>query len=241
MQFANAVGIDSGSFILDSGDCASGRSLFATTSCEVVVRFAPGTAGPKTASIQFATTVGAPATAVVPPLLVVSGTGIAGMPPPTLQLSASELRFADTVFGATAIPMELRLSNTGSRPLSVLALSTAAPFSVQARSCPSLPFVLLPGSDCTMAVSFQPQAQGDTTGQLAVTSDASAMPQQVALSAHAAPRADVSGGGCSLVPAVSATDPTLWALVLLAAAALLYRRRARRTGQRRSEEPGGEA
>lgn len=237
LQLANVVGLDAGNFILDTTDCSNGRNVFENASCELVVQFAPGTAGLKTASIQLTANAGTPASLVVAPLLTTSGTAISSAPPPTLQLSSGTLQFGGTVVGAAGLPLELRLLNTGSSNLNVLALTVAAPFVVQGKTCAGVPFALPPGNECTLSVSFHPQAEGNLAGTLAITTDASATPLEVALSGRGEAKADLSSGGCAIAAGESATDPTLWTLVLLAVLALLYRRHARRRaargGQRR--------
>lgn len=237
LQLANVVGLDAGNFILDTTACSSGSNVFEKTSCELVVQFAPGTAGLKTATIQLTSNAGTPPSLVVAPLLTTSGTAISSAPPPTLQLSAASLQFGSTVVGAAALPLELRLLNTGSSNLSVLGLAAAAPFVVQSKSCAGVPFVLPPGHECTLSVSFQPQAEGNLAGTLSITTSASATPLEVALSGVGQAKPDLSSGGCSIASGDAMTDPTLWVLALLAALALLYRRQARRRaardGQRR--------
>ena len=236
LQFANAVGLDAPNYVLDTSDCGDGRDLFENTSCAVVVQFAPGTAGLKTASLQYAAGAGTSLMLIVSPMLPTSGTAIGSATPATLEPSVSTLQFAGTVVGASATPLELRLTNLGSRSLNVLGLDATAPFQVQSKTCASLPFVLPPGGECTVTVSFLPTAEGAMSGTLSITSDASVAVTEIALSGAGQPKADLSSGGCAIVSGDAATDPTLWTLVLLAALALLYRRHARRAtrdGQRR--------
>lgn len=227
LQLINVVGLDAGNFILDTTACSSGSNVFENTSCELVVQFAPGTAGLKTASIQLTANAGTPPSLVVAPLLTTSGTAISSAPPPTLQLSSTALQFGATVVGSAALPLELRLLNTGSTNLNVTALTAAAPFVVHGKTCAAMPFVLPPGNECTVSVSFNPQAEGNLAGALSITTNASATPVEVALSGRGEAKPDLSSGGCSIAAGETATDPTLWALVLLAVLALLYRRHAR--------------
>jgi hypothetical protein len=236
LQFANMVGLDASQFVLDTTDCASGRQLFEGISCQVIVQFAPGTAGAKTASLQLAANAGTPAALVVSPLLGASGTGIGSSTVGTLQLSTTALQFGDTVVGAAGLPLELRLSNTGSQNLNVQALDVTGPFTVQGKTCASVPFVLLPGNECTVIVAFQPQAEGALAGTLQVMTSASATATEVALSGRAEPKADLSSGGCSIASGDSAIDPTLWVLVLLAVLVLLRRHRARRAERDRRRD-----
>lgn len=234
LQFANAVGLDASSFTLDTSNCGDDRDLFEGTSCEVVVQFAPATAGLKTASIQYVAGAGVSQMAVVSPMLTASGTGIASSTPATLQPSASALQFGDTLVGSSATPLELRLANMGSTSVNVTALEATAPFEVHTVSCPGLPFALPPGGECTVRVSFQPTGEGAATGTLRITSDAAVAVTEVALAGRGEPKPDLSSGGCSIAAGDTATDPTLWALVLVAALVLLARRQARR----RAERPG---
>jgi len=226
LQFANVVGLDALNFALNATDCSSGKQLYEGTSCVIDVKFAPGTAGLKTVSIQLSATGSTPPTLIVPPLLVASGTGIASATTASLLVSSTALTFANTTVGAAGLPQELTLSNTGSQTLHVLAMTAAAPFGVQAKSCASVPFDLPPGAGCTVNVLFNPQAEGTLSGTLSVTTDGTPATQSVALSATAEPAANVSsGGGCSVASGDTLRDPVLWAMVLLAIAVLVARRR----------------
>jgi len=98
---------------------------------------------------------------------------------------------------------------------------------VQNRTCASVPFTLPAGSECTVSVSFAPQAAGTIAGALRVTTSASATPTEVALSGQGEPAPDLSSGGCSIATGESLLDPTLWVLVLLAVGVLAHRHHAR--------------
>lgn len=218
----NAVGADAAAFAVTGGTCAVGASLFEGQSCTVVVQFAPSTAGARQAQLQVASS------GSFPPALALTGTGLGG-PAPGAALSATTLDLGTVRAGAQSAPSEIVLSSTGSGALRVTAWSADAPFTVAAKSCPGVPFTLPAGSECTLTVSFAPNASGDLQGALTVTVDANPPTLQVALSGRGEPAADLSsGGGCSMASGDSATDPTLWTLVLLAALVLLARRRARR-------------
>lgn len=227
LQLGNAIGLDSVNFALDTTDCGPNRDLYEITSCVVAVTFAPSTAGPKSVSAQYVAGAGTPLMLVVSSYLAITGTSIASAPPALLQPSVSSVQFTNTVVGSAGAPVEVRLTNTGSRSLNVTGFNVSAPFSVQTKSCPAVPFVLPAGGECSVNVIFQPTAEGSSSGTLQVNSDASTPMTAVALSGSAAPKADLSSGGCSIADGQSALDPTLWALGLLAAAVLWCRRRAR--------------
>jgi hypothetical protein len=218
----NAVGADAATFSVAAGDCQVGQTLFEGQSCRVDVRFAPGTAGTKNATVQAASSGNAPSD------LLLSGTGLGG-PNPGLALSTASLTFGTVRVGAQSAPLELTLAANGSGVVRVLALTASDGFTVQTKSCPALPFTLQAGSECTVTVSFTPRAGGAATGQLTVSSDAAqGSTQQVALSGSGETPAELSSGGCSISRGRSGFDPTLALLALLAAAGLAYRRYQRR-------------
>lgn len=233
-RFANAIGVDSDNFTLDTASCKSGLDLFEGMSCEVAVTFAPRTAGQKSASMQFVAEAGTPPVTVVAPYLAVIGTSRAATVPALLQSSTSLVQFATTVIGSSAAPAELRLTNNGSAALSVLDFDIGVPFGVQARTCAAVPFVLAPGAECAVNLTFQPQAEGRATGRLRITTDTTLTVLEVALDGTGQPKADVSSGGCSMVSGDTLADPTLWTMALLAFAVLCYRYRARGERRRRS-------
>jgi hypothetical protein len=233
----NAVGANSTSFSVGAGTCVAGTPLYAGQSCTISVGFAPGTAGTQAATLQVASVEGNPQTSVFPPTLTLTGTGIGG-PTPGIALSASTLSFAATTVGAASVPAVLTLTGSGSGVVHVTALAVSGPYAVQSQSCLGVPFTLQAGSSCTLTVTFAPQASGTAAGVLSLTSDASAAPQQVALSGNGQPAADVTSGGCTLAGADSLTDPTLWAMAALALASLWYRRRER-TSRRRADHGRG--
>lgn len=237
LQFSNVVGLGASNFVLDTTDCAAGKTVFEKTSCEIGVQFAPATPGAKNASVQFAT--GAGAVPVVAPLLAVSGTGIGSATPATLLLSSMSMAFADTVIGSATTPVELKLSNTGSRNLAVTDLHTVGPFAVQTSTCAAVPFVLTPGTECTVTLSFRPSSEGTSVGMLRVTSEGDPAVREVALSGDGEAPADVGSGGCTIGSGTSLLDPTLWLMLLVAACTLLWRQRPRRTlRSKNAREPG---
>ncbi|MEP6875293.1 MAG: choice-of-anchor D domain-containing protein [Burkholderiales bacterium] len=226
LQLANLVGLDASNFRLDTTDCPKDKVLYEATSCALVVTFSPSTPGLKTASIQFTASGSTPPSLVVAPLMVASGTGTGVAVPASLQISSTALNLGATTVGAAGLPQELTLSNSGSRVVRVLAMDVSAPFSVQGKTCASPPFELAPGTGCTINVTVTPQAEGPLAGMLIVTTDGTPATQQVALSANAEPKADVSsGGGCSIATGDSVLDPMLWLMGALAFAVLVARRR----------------
>lgn len=227
----NAVGADSAAFSVTTGTCQMTDTLFEGQTCRIDISFAPATAGTKTARVQVAST------GSFPTDLNLTGIGMGG-PIPGLTMSVRTLALGNIRLGTQSVPAELTLSANGSGMVRVTALVTSAGFTVQPKSCPSLPFNLQAGSECTLTVVFTPTAAGAATGQLTVTSDASnGTNQQVALTGSGEAAPELSGGGCSISQGESAgkaVDPTLWLLVLMALVGLAYRHHLRQRAAARS-------
>lgn len=144
-----------------------------------------------------------------------------------LTASADSLSLGSVRVGAQSAPVELRLTSAGGDVVRVTSMEAGAPFTVQSKTCPSLPFTLLSGSDCTVTVTFAPTDARAASGMLRISTDTGNKFLEVPLTGTGEESADVSGGGCSIASGDTLTDPTLWSLVLLAIAALAYRRRTR--------------
>lgn len=225
LNVVNAVGSNASDFSV-TGTCIPGLVLFRNDTCRIDVSFVPGSAGAKSATIQVAST------GTRPPDVQLGGNGLGG-PSPGLSVSTTALNFDTVRVGAQSVPSEITLSSNGSGVVRVLSVAVSGPYAIQTKTCPAAPFTLQAGSNCTVTVTFQPQAEGIATGLLSITTDASPATREASLSGNGEPPANLSSG-CSMVSGDSLTDPTLWALAFLAAAALLYRRRAREA-QRRAE------
>jgi len=227
LSVLNAIGVDGASFPVTSTGCAPGQTLFAGQGCNIDVRFAPPTAGAKTAVVQVASTGSAPAD------VVLAGTGLGGVTP-DLTLSTTALNFGVMRISAQSAPAEVTLSANGSGAVMISAIAVSGAYVMQNKTCPAVPFALLAGSLCTVSVTFVPGAEGAATGKLSITSDAAPAEREVSLSGQGEKPAELSSGGCSISDGTG-SDPTLWALVLLAAAALYYRARVRRAAAARRQ------
>ncbi|MBL0419634.1 choice-of-anchor D domain-containing protein [Ramlibacter sp. AW1] len=193
--------------------------MFPGGSCVISVQFVPGSGGAKHAQLEVVSSFGIP-----PPLVAVSGRAVGGTSA-HLTASSSSMALGSVRVGAQSAPLELRLASAGDGVLEVTAISADAPFSVQSKTCPTPPFTLTRGSDCTVSVMFTPTDGNAATGMLRVSTDLDAKALEVPLAGSGQERTDVSSGGCSIASGDALADPTLWALVLLAAAAVFHRRR----------------
>jgi trimeric autotransporter adhesin len=217
VQAVRLVGADASNFSISS--CPS--VLYQGDTCDVSLRFLPGSGGFKSAQVQVVT-----ATGVAPPLLTVQGQGVGGGSP-YLILSTRTLDFGGVRVGARSDPLMLTLAAGGDGVLRVTSMAVAAPFNVQSGTCPPVPFTLPLGSDCSIQMTFAPTSASGMSTTLSIGTDASAQAVEVSVAGVGQDRADTSSGGCSMMSGESLADPTLWALVLLAAAGLVYRHRTR--------------
>ena len=142
-----------------------------------------------------------------------------------LTASPTSLSLGSVRVGAQSAPVELRLAGAGGDVVRVTGMEAGAPFTVQSKTCLSLPFSLQSGSDCTMTVTFKPTDARTAAAILRISTDGKAL--EVPLAGSGEEKANVSGGGCSIASGDTLADPTLWSLVLLAIAALAYRSRTR--------------
>jgi MYXO-CTERM domain-containing protein len=96
---------------------------------------------------------------------------------PMLQLSQPSLDFGDVRVSTSSAPRTLRLTNTGSGPLTVTALRvTGADASTFLHTVPSLPHTLQPQGSLDVPVVFTPNAERSFSAQFVVESDDPRMP-----------------------------------------------------------------
>jgi hypothetical protein len=82
---------------------------------------------------------------------------------------------------------------------------------------------------------FEPTTSGAKSGTLRITTDASSVPTEIALSGDAQEAPDVSSGGCTLGSGNPLVDPIFYALLIAAIAILWLRRRSSRRTSLSSE------
>jgi hypothetical protein len=162
-----------------------------------------------------------------PPVLTLTGVGLAG-PNPSLALSTATLAFDSTRVGSQSLPLTVRVSSSGTGVVTVSAIAVTGTYGIDSNTCPAVPFSLPAGTDCIVSVSFRPTTEGTSAGTLSITSDAAPAVREVALSGSGESTADTSSGGCTIGDPRAPADPLLWTMVLIAAAWLFARRRQRR-------------
>jgi len=103
---------------------------------------------------------------------VLLNTGVVSFSPTT------PLSFPDQLVGTTSSPQSVTLTNTGSTALSISSISVTGQFQLSSNTCGSS---VAPGGNCTLSVTFQPQARGTQNGLLGINDSASSKPQVVEL------------------------------------------------------------
>ena len=151
----------------ETNTCSS--QLLAGAACIVNVTFAPSATGAAAGSLIVTDDSGnLGATQAIP----LAGVGTA----PAASVSPTSLGFSPQVQNTTSSPRSVTLQNTGTGPMQVQTVTTAAPFA-ETNTCLG---TLAAGASCTVSVTFTPTAPGSASGSLAIADDTGT--QTVALS-----------------------------------------------------------
>jgi len=161
-----------------------GNSLAASASCTINVTFRPNLAGTRQGTLALTDNASGN-----PQSVSLTGTGLA----PQAALSPASVSFGGQAVGTTTPSQAVTLSNAGGAPLTISAISITGDFS-QMNSCGT---TLAAGGNCTITVTFRPNAAGSRQGILTVTDNASGSSQTVSLA------------GTGLVPIASLSPTSL--------------------------------
>jgi phospholipase C len=140
------------------------------TSCTVLVAFTPKGKGLRTGVLSF--TDNAPGSPQTVPL---SGMGT------VVSLSPSSVNFGNQQVGTSSNPQPVMLTNVGPKNLSISSISVTGgnvtDFS-QTNTCgTNVP----PGGDCTISITFTPQALGSRTASISISDNGGGSPQAISL------------------------------------------------------------
>lgn len=97
-------------------------------------------------------------------------------------VSPTSLKFGSVPVGTTSAPLNATLTNKGAVAISVNGISltgSSAPWFAQTNNCPAS---LSPGTSCTIAVTFTPQAALSKSAKLSIATSATSTPLSVSLS-----------------------------------------------------------
>jgi hypothetical protein len=203
-QSISITGANVGDF-QESDNCVSTVVLQPSHSCSIFVVYAPTSVGSSLATLNVMdSAVGNPQQ------YGLSGTGVAPpTPAPAVTLNpAGTFNLAGTTTqGTTAPPQNLTVSNSGTGPLHVTAISVsglnAGDFSVAGSNC--LGTAVAAGASCSIPVTFAPLAAGIRTTTLTITDDAANSPQLVTINGTAVTAVTiVAAAGATLSASVSA-------------------------------------
>jgi hypothetical protein len=161
---ASLTGTDAGQYMITTNTCTA--ALSPGSSCAVAVRFAPSSAGVKSAaSLSVTASPGGTATAML------SGTGLTAG---SLAIAPSSNTYAATLVGMSTADVTFTVSNTGQTATSAVTMSLtgsdASNFGITAASNACNGVVLQPmgmsGDHCTVAVHFSPGSGGTKNASL---------------------------------------------------------------------------
>ncbi len=167
-----------------------GSSLAAGASCQLTVTFRPTYATNYNGIFEVSS-----AGTMVQGTLPVSGTGISL---PEALYCPTALNFPAQMVNTSSAPQTVILTNSGSDPLTVTAITSSGAFSQTSNCLTSLP----PLGSCTIQATFTPTTTGALSGVISVYDDAAGSPQQIALSGSATSSAAANAAG-GVAPAPS--------------------------------------
>ena len=173
-----------------SGDFAQsnncGASVGASGSCKIDVTFTPTAKGNRTGAVTFTDNASGSPQQVT---LHGSGAGTA-----KASLSAASLTFSAQTSATNNASQSVTLTNTGDETLTNLIVNSSGDFA-QTNNCANS---LAASASCTINVTFKPTGNGNRTGALTFTDNASDSPQTVSLSGAAPAAGGVSVSAANL-------------------------------------------
>jgi hypothetical protein len=89
------------------------------------------------------------------------------------------LNFGQQATGTTSAPKRVTLTNTGTAPLTMSALTVKGQFSLSSTTCSAQ---VAPGAVCSISITFTPQTKGSKSGLVSIGDSASSKPQVIELS-----------------------------------------------------------
>jgi hypothetical protein len=160
----------------ETDTCLAPPVLVPNHSCVISVTYAPSVPGASQATLMISDN--SPGS---PQVVTLAGTGIAGPTPAPVASVTSPGTFPPSgtiTQGTSGVPQTATLSNTGNAPLHVANLAVnglnASDFVIGNTNCVG---TIAAGGNCTIPITFSPQAAGVRTTTLLVTDDAANSPQ----------------------------------------------------------------
>jgi hypothetical protein len=115
-----------------------------------------------------------------PHLVSLTGTGINQYT--TVLFTPPTLVFPTQIINTTSAPQVVTMTNNGTNnvPLTITAITATGDFA-ETNNCPSTPFTLAVGANCTFEVTFTPTATGTRTGTITITDNVASGASSVSL------------------------------------------------------------
>jgi len=117
------------------------------------------------------------ASATSPAVLV----AVSSLPQPAVTLSPTSLTFASQTIGTTSAAQMVKLTNSGTAPLTLTTIAASGDFA-QTNNCGSS---LAAAASCSITVTFTPTTTGARSGVVTLTDNASGSPQTLGLTGSA--------------------------------------------------------
>ncbi len=209
-----------------------GTSLPGHSTCALQVVYSPKAVGSERGQMTIQDSLGAQQVSL-------NGTGT---PPPAgsgdgATLSPISMDFGIQGVNSISAAQMLTVINSGTNPLSGIAVAASAGFSITNNACN---ITVAPGASCTVGVTFAPQATGKQDGTVQVTASGASVPFSVPLSGTGADfQLSVQGASSSTVTGgSSATYQLLLTPVGASAGQVVFRCTGAPAGSTCSANPG---
>ncbi len=160
-----------------AGGCPlQGGTIAASSSCTIAATFTSTSAGSYSATLNVSDNA-----AGSPQSVPLSGTAV------TLgaSLSTSSVAFGTSTIGIATVPVNVTLTNSGSSPLTISAISLTGADKSDFTAPNNCPASLAASAICTLSISFNPTQAGSRTAVVQVVDSAPQSPQSVAVSGNA--------------------------------------------------------
>jgi hypothetical protein len=148
-----------------------GFGVAAGTSCTISIVFTPVSEGNRTGTLTITDNDNGVANATHS--VTLSGTGVM----PHVSLSPQGLTFAEQTVDTASAAQAVALTNSGTAPLTISAISSTGDFT-QTNNCGGSVVV---AASCTINVIFTPKTTGTLAGSLVISDNAAGSPHSVAL------------------------------------------------------------
>ncbi|MGD0303756.1 MAG: choice-of-anchor D domain-containing protein [Candidatus Acidiferrales bacterium] len=177
---ASIVGANASDFAISPGAAGGcplgGGTIAASSSCTIAVTFNAASAGNYSATLNVSDNAqGSPQSVALTGTAVTLGA----------TLSTSSVAFGTSTIGIATVPVNVTLTNSGSAPLTISAISISGADKADFAAPNNCPASLAAGASCTLSVSFNPTQAGNRTAVLQVFDSAPQSPQSVAVGGNA--------------------------------------------------------